>query len=69
MNREAMIEVMARVVATVKAGGNEPDELDVYLSDGEMALDLLEAAGAVLVPREPTEAIVEAMCKVEARAS
>lgn len=60
MEREKIVEAMALVVATVKAGGAEPSELDVYASDGEIALTALEALGLAVVPVEPTEAMLEA---------
>jgi hypothetical protein len=67
MNREQIIETMARAIVIDRNGANclpwsrlPASHQKPYLSDATAALSALEAAGLVVVPVEPTPAMLAA---------
>lgn len=62
MTREQLIECMAEATYGGRAAWEGADEADrvTWRSSMRKALDALPAAGMVIVPREPSEAMIEA---------
>jgi hypothetical protein len=62
MTRKQIIETMARamVSAEYERNPNHSTRVSYHRDDAAAALSALESAGMVVVPREPTEAMVDA---------
>lgn len=62
--RDAIVEAMARAIARRNYPSATDRDIDMmwegWVCDAQAALSALEAMGLALVPREPTEAMLEA---------